>query len=85
MSRRGPYRARTYLGVLRERRGMTQRTAARRLAIQAGYLKQVETGRRRPSKALQSRMARLYAVSEREVARLVSLTCWFLAHLSPPL
>lgn len=77
MAPRGPYRAATYLGALRVRLGLTQAEAAKRLGVSRAYLAALEQGAARPSTSLRDRMARLYRLPGRELARLVSLTRHF--------
>lgn len=83
MARRGPYRPKTPLAHLRQRRGLTVAEAAARLGLRSrAYLNRVETGLARPSASLRRRMAALYGLPEREIVRLVSLAVHFRGHVS---
>jgi transcriptional regulator with XRE-family HTH domain len=75
--RRGPYRAKSYLALLRIRAGFTQAEAARRIHRTREYLAAIEAGRMRPAIRTVARLAYLYNVRPREVLRLLWLTFYF--------
>lgn len=79
--RRGPYRARTPLGRLRARHGLTLEEAARKLKVGSrSHLNLIEQGRARPGAEMAQRMASLYGVTEADILRLA----WLAAHLVLP-